>query len=238
MNFVLLSVVIATSTNPFNPEFSASIRDNIGMKIPELVGNFGDRIDFFKTKGFSFSVDALSTNTFIHNGEDSFRLLFSDFIVSPTVSFKREQYSVELKYSHISSHLGDGLSGLLAPDIFSKDFVAIYADYKLNIGFLKLDKTIELGYAHKRSPQEINKLIFDVGGTIAFDNNPVYVSYDMFVPSKNGYFFDVLTRSFHIGFVATNKFRAAITFYNGYEYRGQIFKEKLSYIGIGLFYKG
>ena len=238
MNFALLSIVLVSSTNPFSPEFGVSVRNNIDKKLPELVGNFGDRIEFFKAKMFSFSIDALSTNTFIHNGEDSFRLLFSDFVVSPILSLKNNEYAIELKYGHISSHLGDGLSGLLLPDTFSKDFVSLYFDYKISILFFKLDKTIEIGYVHKRSPTEINKLILDIGGTITFDNNPVYVSYNMFVPSRDGPFFDILTRSVHVGFVATNMFRAAVMFYNGYEYRGQIYKEKLNYIGVGLFYKG
>ena len=196
-------------------------------------------------------VDVNAWNTLNRIESDRFKLMFSDFLIAVPVMLKYGDLSAEIKFSHISSHLGDGLFELatlagLEPRIYSKDFLTAYLGYDMKFDNFSVREYIESGYVHKMSPDSLEKLILNFGGDVKFfvRKSVTYIAYPYFAYdlslNKSKGLDSRFNSTFQVGIALSNllnNLRLAFIAYNGLDHKGQLFDKRVKYYGAGIFFE-
>lgn len=176
----------------------------LGERIYYLEAAIGKQIPIatlkLDTATFQFGIDAAA---WIDLGYDdgAFPLLLQDFYFGFPLSFKYNNFSVALKFGHISSHVGDGLDGMLEktlsdkerqeyeqaerigssygysvsltePINYSRDFESLQLAYATKINSVDTKLYAQAGYAHRMFPKYLGRWF--VGNGLEFEYAGAY----------------------------------------------------------------
>lgn len=226
------------------------LETSIGKSLSLVTAKFNDHM----AAQFSLSVATWVT---LGYKEGAFPLLTQDFLISPSLSFKYKDFSVAVKYNHISAHLGDGMEALLEdslgmseqdaevladPFAYSREYISLHTDYRWNNGIIKRRVYIQGGYAWKVIPEHLKKYFVGIGIEVIV---PELGWVDPYVAIDWTYNADMDMGDFtgQVGiFLLTEDddwftMRIAFVGHHGSDRRGQMLGRKLRQIGFGLFFR-
>ena len=192
-------------------------------------------------------VDINAWNTLNRIETDHFKLMFSDFLIAVPVMLRFGNLSAEIKFSHVSSHLGDGLFEFaalagLAPRVFSKDFLTAFLSFDFKFDHFSVQEYVEGGWIHKATPDGLERLIFNFGGDVKFFVRKSiaypWIAYDLSLNKSMG-FDSGFNSTFQAGVALNgllNNLRIAFVMYSGLDHKGQLYDKKIQYYGAGIFF--
>lgn len=190
-----------------------------------------------------------------HKG--AFPLITQDFLISVPLMFRFYSFSGAIKFSHISSHRGDGFDLLwdktltpeekqkiemverqekisIMPPVqnYSRDFISGEIAQEIEFRSLKVKSYIQLAHIHKTIPHNLGRW---------FGGNGIELRYSNFYLAEDiHYYQDTETFDFAVqtGWLVSGDFaetRFCIIGYHGSDRRGQFLGRQMNELGIGIF---